>query len=153
MPEQNAQSEPPTEEHNHQSAARPSEQEPDDQRLRVFLCHAAEDKADVRKLYASLQRDGFAPWLDEQDIRPGRDWQVAIQKAVRNSDVVVVCLSQHSITNAGYIHKEITFALDAADLQPEETIFIIDGGSWRELLSWGTSEAPLPGWERGLGRG
>jgi hypothetical protein len=60
---------------------------------------------------------------------------------------------QHSITNAGYIHKEITFALDAADLQPEETIFIIDGGSWRELLSWGTSEAPLPGWERGLGRG
>jgi formylglycine-generating enzyme required for sulfatase activity len=39
--------------------------------------------------------------------------------------VVIVCLSHRSITKAGYAQKEIKFALDIADEQPEDTIFLI----------------------------
>ena len=93
--------------------------------LRIFLCHSSADKPAVRELYRRLHADGFAPWLDEEDLLPGQDWQREIPKAVRYSDVVIVCLSRGSINKAGYIQKEIKFALDVADEQPEDTIFLI----------------------------
>jgi formylglycine-generating enzyme required for sulfatase activity len=93
--------------------------------LRVFLCHASVDKPAVRELYQRLRADGFEPWLDEEDLLPGQDWQREIPKAVRNSDVVIVCLSRGSINKAGYVQKEIKLALDVADEQPEDTIFLI----------------------------
>jgi len=42
-------------------------------RLRVFLCHAAGDKAQVRKLYDRLLSDGIEPWLDERQLLAGQD--------------------------------------------------------------------------------
>jgi acyl carrier protein len=93
--------------------------------LRVFLCHSAGDKHRVRELYQRLRSDGIKPWLDEQDLLPGQDWSLEIAKAVRNSDVVLVCCSRESINKAGFIQREIRFALDVADEQPENTIFII----------------------------
>lgn len=93
--------------------------------LRVFLCHASEDKAEARKLYAKLKKDGFIPWLDEEDLLPGSDWDLEIRKAVRSTDVVLILISHNSVTKAGYVQKEIKQALDVADEQPEGTIFII----------------------------
>ena len=93
--------------------------------LRVFLCHSSGDKPAVRELYQRLQAKGIAPWLDEEDLLPGQDWQLEIPKAVQNCDIVIICFSKNSITKAGYIQKEIKFALDAADEQPEGTIFLI----------------------------
>jgi hypothetical protein len=93
--------------------------------LNVFLCHASDDKPAVRELYQKLQRDGFDPWLDEEALLPGQDWKNEISKAVRNSDAVLVCLSEDSIAKTGYVQKEIRVALDVADEQPEGAIFII----------------------------
>jgi len=93
--------------------------------LKVFLCHASGDKPTVRNLYRRLRSDGIAPWLDEEDLLPGQDWQLEIPKAVRSSDVVIICLSSRAITKAGYVQKEIKDALDVADRQPEGTIFLI----------------------------
>jgi uncharacterized protein YegL len=93
--------------------------------LRIFLCHSSGDKPAVRKLYQRLLINGLKPWLDEEDLLPGQDWQQEIAKAVRNSDVVIVCLSQNSIKKSSYLQKEIKFALDVADEQPEGTIFLI----------------------------
>ncbi|MCK6625115.1 MAG: SUMF1/EgtB/PvdO family nonheme iron enzyme [Anaerolineae bacterium] len=93
--------------------------------LRVFLCHTAADKPAVRDLYHRLRADGFEPWLDEEDLLPGQKWQKEIPKAVAASDVVIVCLSQAALTRAGYVQEEIKFALDVADQQPENSIFLI----------------------------
>jgi hypothetical protein len=93
--------------------------------LSVFLCHASEDKPTVRELYEKLQRDGFDPWLDEENLFPGQDWKHEISKAVRDSDVVLVCLSENSVSKTGYVQKEIKVALDVVDEQLEGAIFII----------------------------
>ena len=51
--------------------------------LRVFLCHSSADKAIVREIYLKLQSEGWiAPWLDEEKILPGQDWNLEIKKAV-----------------------------------------------------------------------
>ena len=99
-------------------------------RLRTFLCHSSGDKPTVRELYHRLRSAApyIAPWLDEEDLLPGQRWEDEIPKAVRESDVVIVCLSRHSITKKGYVQKEIKFALDVADEQPEGTIYLIPVG-------------------------
>ncbi len=93
--------------------------------LRVFLCHGSEDKEAVRELYRQLGQDGMDPWLDEENILPGQKWDRVIRKAVKDADLILVCLSSRSVQRAGYLQKEIKFVLDAADEQPDETIFII----------------------------
>ncbi len=92
--------------------------------LRVFLCHASEDKEVARLLHKRLSQDGFAPWLDEEDLLPGQKWRDEIPKVVRKSDVVVVCLSRHT-EKEGYLQKEIKVALEVADEKPEGVIFVV----------------------------
>jgi len=94
-------------------------------RLRAFLCHASGDKQVIRNLYQRLQDRNIDSWLDEENLLPGQEWEQEIRKAVRTTDVVIVCLSRRSITKAGFVQKEIRYALDVADEQPEGTIFLI----------------------------
>jgi hypothetical protein len=93
--------------------------------VRVFLCHSSGDKPAVRALYKQLKKDGFEPWLDEEVLLPGDDWAYEIAKAVREAEVVLVCLSRSAITKGGFVQKEIKFALDKADEKPEGSLYII----------------------------
>lgn len=93
--------------------------------MQVFLCHSSQDKKAVRALYRRLKDDGFDPWLDEENILGGVRWEPEIEKAVRQSDVVLVCLSREAASKRGFVQKEIKFALDVADEQPEGTIYLI----------------------------
>jgi formylglycine-generating enzyme required for sulfatase activity len=93
--------------------------------LRIFLCHASDDKQRVRELSTRLREDGFEPWLDEEQILPGQDWELQVSAAVQASDVVVVCLSLASVGKVGYVQKELRLVLDAAQYQPEGRVFII----------------------------
>jgi hypothetical protein len=93
--------------------------------LRVFLCHASDDKPAVRDLHRRLVADGFDVWFDEESLIGGQDWRKEIPKAIQSSDAVLVCLSRRAINKSGYVQKEIGFALDVAEEQPEDTNFII----------------------------
>lgn len=92
--------------------------------LKVFLCHAHADRDSVRKLYSRLTQDGVDAWLDKAKLLPGQDWELEIRRAVREADVVVVCLSQQ-FNQAGFRQKEVHLALDTAMEKPEGEIFII----------------------------
>jgi len=92
--------------------------------LKVFLCHAHADRDSVRALYTRLTKDGVDAWLDKEKLLPGQDWELEIRKAVREADVVVVCLSKQ-FNQAGFRQKEVRLALDTAMEKPEGEIFII----------------------------
>lgn len=63
-------------------------------RLKIFLCHSSRDKPIVRELYRRLTSEGFDVWLDEVNILPGKLWREEIIKALRESHVILICLSQ-----------------------------------------------------------
>lgn len=96
-----------------------------ERKLKVFLCHSSGDKPAVRDLYQRLRVDGVEPWLDEEDLLPGQEWEQEIPKAVRAADAILVCLSHDSMNKQGYVQKEIKYALDVADEKPEGVIFLI----------------------------
>lgn len=96
------------------------------QKLEVFLCHASADKPKVKSLYRKLLREkNIEPWLDQAKLLPGQNWDLEIRKAVSKTDVILVCLSKHSISKEGYVQKEIKLALDVADEKLEGEIFLI----------------------------
>ncbi len=92
---------------------------------RIFLCHASEDKAQVREVYHRLKALGFAPWLDEVDILPGQDWEYEIERALETSDFVLVFLSTRSVGKVGYVQREFRRALYRAEEMPEGYIHTI----------------------------
>ena len=94
--------------------------------LRVFLCHSSADKPAVRELYQQLRAEPWInPWLDEEELFPGDDWNLEIQKAIRKTDTILVCISKSSITKEGYVQREISTALNYADEKPESAVYII----------------------------
>jgi hypothetical protein len=69
-----------------------------DRKLRVFLCHASQDKPVVGQLYQQLLAEGWIePWLDKEKLLPGQDWELEIKKSVEVADAVIVCLSTISV--------------------------------------------------------
>ncbi len=92
--------------------------------LKAFLCHASTDKPAVRKLYERLVADGVDAWLDKEKLLPGQDWELEIRKAVREADLVIVCLSKQ-FNKAGFRQKEVRLALDTALEKPKGEIYII----------------------------
>lgn len=99
---------------------------PEPRKLRVFLCHASQDKPVVRELYQRLLAEGWIdPWLDEEKLLPGQDWNLEIEKAVETSDAVVVCVSSISISKEGYIQRELRRVLSIAEEKLEGAIFLL----------------------------
>jgi hypothetical protein len=54
-----------------------------ERKLRVFLCHASQDKPIVRELYQRLLAEGWIdPWLDEEKFLLGQNGNLEIEKAM-----------------------------------------------------------------------
>jgi formylglycine-generating enzyme required for sulfatase activity len=94
--------------------------------LRVFLCHASQDKPAVHAIYKWLKSINWIdPWLDELKLLPGQNWDLEILSAIRDADAIIVCLSKESVAKEGYVQKEFKRALDLAEEKSAGTIYII----------------------------
>jgi hypothetical protein len=95
-------------------------------KLRVFLCHASQDKPVVRELYQRLDAEGWIdPWLDKEKLLPGQDWGLEMEKSVEATDAVIVFLSNEAVMREGYFQKELRKIIAIAEEKPEGVIFII----------------------------
>lgn len=93
--------------------------------LSVFISYASADRARAQKLHAQLSSMGADAWIDTEDILPGQEWKMAISKALEETDLVLLCLSNHSVSREGYVQKEMRLALDRALQIPPGEIFLI----------------------------
>lgn len=78
----------------------------------IFISYAQEDSRQVKKLYWRLEEAGFRPWMDAEDLLPGQDWRRAIEDALSESNLVILCLSSRSADSRGFIRKEMNEAVD-----------------------------------------
>lgn len=93
--------------------------------IQVFLCHANEDKDKVAEIYKKLKRNGIKPWMDKEDLKPGQQWDQEIQKAIKESDHVLIFFSKTSVDKRGYVQNEFKQALKVYDEIPDGQIYII----------------------------
>jgi hypothetical protein len=93
--------------------------------LSIFLSHASEDSAPTRKLHFTLKSAGFAPWLDEEELLPGQDWELEIKRALRRSDFCIILLSKLSVVKQGFLQREIKRAYEKFEEFPDGSIYLI----------------------------
>ena len=101
----------------------------------VFLSYAREDEVEVSSLYQTLTAAGFKPWLDKVDILPGEKWEQAIDRALRQAKLVLICLSSHSVKKRGWVQREIKRARDlAAGVKPDEDNVYPDTSELKKIV-------------------
>ncbi len=94
--------------------------------LRVFLCHASQDKPAVRELCQRLAAEGWIdPWLDEEKLTFGQHWTTVIEEALAAADVVVIFLSKNSVHKEGFVQRELNYAWELSLEKPRGVIFLI----------------------------
>ncbi|MBI4840385.1 MAG: toll/interleukin-1 receptor domain-containing protein [candidate division NC10 bacterium] len=81
------------------------------ERRRVFLIYAREDLEAARRLAGELREYGFNPWLDVEEITAGQVWQKAVIRALEESVVALVLVSQH-LAKKGFVQEELKVALE-----------------------------------------
>lgn len=80
------------------------------ERKRVFLIYAREDLDMARQLSEFLKERGFRPWLDVDEIAPGEVWKKSVLRALEDSAVALVLVSEH-LGKKGFVQEELKAAL------------------------------------------
>jgi hypothetical protein len=78
--------------------------------IKIFLCHASEDKPVVRKVASDLRRFGAHVWIDETAIQAGDSLRESIEYGLEEADFVLVFLSGSSVCKT-WVKKELSTAL------------------------------------------
>jgi len=91
----------------------------------IFISYVKEDELIVYSIYNMLKDQGFSPWIDIEDILPGKDWEKAIEKAIRGCSLFIACLSTNSVNKRGFVQAEFKKALKVWEMIPEDQAFII----------------------------
>jgi hypothetical protein len=90
----------------------------------VFICYMKRDVLKAEELFKYLDKAGADPWMDMISLKPGNRVEPKIKNAVKDSDAFVVCL-RPEFNKYGFRQKEIRWAIDALEMRPPETEFII----------------------------
>ena len=95
-------------------------------KLQVFLCHASQDKHVVHDLYQQLlAEEWIEPWLDIANILPGQHWTTIIKEVITTADIVIILISNNSISKEGFIQREMNYAWEKSLEKPRSIIFLI----------------------------
>jgi hypothetical protein len=78
--------------------------------LQIFLSYAAEDKDIAEPVAFALRARGHKVFFDRDDLPPGGEYDMRIEKAVGQSALFVFLLSQSSIAKGRFTLTELEFA-------------------------------------------
>lgn len=77
---------------------------------RIFIIHSHKDKDTARDITAMLRDMGYNPWLDEEEIVPGQNWNKAIRQAIENSSVALFLASPNTNEKESSVFSEVKAA-------------------------------------------
>jgi hypothetical protein len=77
----------------------------------AFISYSRADSEFALKLAQDLKAAGIPVWLDQLDIRPGHEWDDAIEAALTGATRVIMILSPTSVASRN-VRNEIAVALD-----------------------------------------
>ncbi len=79
--------------------------------LRVFISHAARDRAAISRLERTLSQWGLLPWVDRQALAGGQQWSAELQRAIAQSAALVLVVTPASLAS-DMVRREYRTALE-----------------------------------------
>jgi hypothetical protein len=76
----------------------------------VFVSYADEDKRAVTFVCDALKAEGVTTWVSFRHIRPGENWDEAIERALAEASALVVIVSPSSVASR-YVRAEVEEAI------------------------------------------
>lgn len=84
-------------------------------RPRVFISYAREDGDLASRVFDSLQKAYFEPWLDRESLWGGEDWDRRIEADLDTSDFTLVLYTRAFCRKTdSYVNKEVALACERA---------------------------------------
>ena len=77
----------------------------------IFFSYSRADSETVLQLAKELRAGGASIWLDQLDIKPGVRWDSEIEKALLESNTLLVVLSKTSVDSQN-VMDEVSYALE-----------------------------------------
>jgi nucleoside 2-deoxyribosyltransferase len=71
----------------------------------IFISHAASDREWAREFATAMHDLGADVWFDEFNIGPGDSISDSLEKALRESDVVVLPVTQESLSDSNFFFE------------------------------------------------
>ena len=80
-------------------------------RPRVFISYAREDKDLAARVFSSLQNAHFEPWLDQESLQGGDDWDQKVEGELQATDFALVLYTPAFCRKTdSYVNKEVKLA-------------------------------------------
>ena len=110
----------------------------EDRKHEIFVSYSTEDLSVAENIVSSLEAGGRRCWIAHRDIPPGvPSWAEPIVNAISHSRLLIVLLTQHSVSSIEVL-REVTLAadekipllpvsLDASPLSPALRYFFVAG--------------------------
>ncbi len=78
--------------------------------MKIFLCYPKNEKDQAEPIALALRARGFEVFLDDDDLPPGRDYNVQIEAAIESADYFIFLISPDSVDSGRYTLSELEFA-------------------------------------------
>ena len=76
-----------------------------------FVSYARDDGEFVLRLSNGLREAGVSIWMDQLDLKPGDQWDAAVERALQHYSGLIVVLSPRSATSRN-VMDEVSYALE-----------------------------------------
>ena len=93
----------------HPTASIPDPTETVSDDLYVFISYARPDQPYAEALQRYLEKAGVRVFRDTKDIKSAADWDMTIERALQETDRMVLILSEHSMPYRKEVHREWFF--------------------------------------------
>lgn len=89
----------------------------------VFVSYCREEQQWVLGLAKALQRAGYSPWVDTEELRAGVRWEEYIGRRIRDAGWFISVISQGASSHR-YWYRELLLALEVQQLRPAQRYLV-----------------------------
>ncbi len=91
----------------------------------LFISYATPDRERVLPYHDWLQTEGYETWIDCNQLLPGQNWDLEINRAIDRATLILAFVSENTIARRGYVQRELKIALDRLRDRLSDDIYII----------------------------
>jgi len=104
--------------------------------MKVFISHSSKDDSLAGEIASYLEQAGLDVWYDNREIMPGDNWADKIAQGLRESDAMVVLVSEGAL-GSEFMRRNIDFALSQKPFR-RRVVPVFVGGSenYKDELPW-----------------